>query len=117
MARSNYFKPSWHGYRNVMNSNNEVMTACQTRGETLAASASRQSGTEYVVDSRLGMTRVHTRVSTASAKDYFRERHYRALSIAIGMAGGAARFGGYGNAKAKRKFTATRGGRGRKGWS
>ena len=110
MARSNYFKPSWHGYRNVMNSHNQVMTACQMKGESIAASASIQSGSEYLVDSRIGMTRVHTRVSTVGSKEYFRERHYHALSIALGSMGGIPRSGGYANAKTKRKSIATRGG-------
>lgn len=110
MARGNYFKPSWHGYRNVMNSHNEVWTACEMRGASIAASAEAQSGIGYSVDTRLGMTRVHTRVSTVTKKDYYRERFYHALSIAIGSTGGLPRTRGYGGIGTKRKFTSTRGG-------
>lgn len=114
MAR-NRFEPSWHGYRNVMNSHNEVMTACQMKGESIAASAATQTGVDYSVDSRLGMNRVHTRVSTVGAKEYYRERHYHALSIALGSMGGIPRPKGYGGSATKRKFTAARGGSRRRG--
>lgn len=114
MAR-NHFKPSWHGYRNVMNSHNQVQTACEMKAESIAASASTQSGAVYSVDSRLGLTRLHTRVSTVGAKEYYRERHYHALSIALGSMGGIPRSRGYGGGAAKRKFTTTRGGSRRRG--
>lgn len=81
------FKASYTGYRAIMNGH-EVMTACQMRGESLAASASAQSGIDYDVNSRPGLNRIHTRVTTVSASDYFRERVYGALSIAVGSAGG-----------------------------
>lgn len=96
MARSG-FKPSYTGYRAVMNGQ-EVMDACQLRGESLAASASRQTGTDYDVNTRPGINRAHTRVTTVGVSDYFRERHYRGLSIALGSAGGQpseARRSGY----------------------
>lgn len=109
MARKNTFVPSYTGYRSVMNSHNEVMTACEVKGGAIAASASRQSGIDYRVDSVIGLNRVHTRVSTVTSADYFRERHYHALSIATSSMGGQASGArGYGSlmgrvAKADRK--------------
>lgn len=103
MARNGYFKPSWHGYRVVMNSSNDVMDACEVKAGAIAASAERQSGIDYMVDSRLGMNRIHTRVSTVTKADYYRERHYHALSIALGAAGGIPVTPAYGGRRHRRK--------------
>lgn len=89
MARGNYFKPSVTGYREVMNSRNDVMTACEIKAGAIGESAARQSGLHYVVDVQTGLNRVHARVSTdGSAAAYFRERYYHALSIATSTMGG-----------------------------
>lgn len=98
MARGNYFKPSVTGYREVMNGHNDVMTACEAKAGAIAASASRQSGLDYVVDVQTGLNRVHARASTdGSAAAYYRERHYHALSIATSTMGGHSAYeaGGY----------------------
>lgn len=72
-----------------MNSNNEVMAETIRVAEAIGASAAIQSGIDYVVDARTGINRVHARVSTPQdTKQYFREGHYRALSIALGAMGG-----------------------------
>lgn len=79
-----------------MNSHNEVMTACEIKAGAIAASAARQSGTTYQIDSIVGINRIHTRVSTVGSKDFFREAHYGALSIALGsMGGNVTRRSGY----------------------
>lgn len=103
MARGNYFKPSWHGYRYVMNSHNDVMTACEIRAGAIAGFASGLSGIDYMVDSQVGMNRVHTRVSTVTNADFYRERHYHALSIALGANGGHPSTRAYGGSRSKRK--------------
>lgn len=68
----------------------EVVTACEIKAGAIAASAARQSGTNYVIDSMRGLTRNHTRVSTSGSADFFRERQYGALRIAVSTAGGKA---------------------------
>lgn len=90
MARAGHFSPNPIGYREIMNGH-EMLSVCQERGEAFAASASRQSGTDYAVDSIRGLNRIHTRVTTTSIRDYMRERHYNALSIAVGQHGGSTR--------------------------
>lgn len=64
------------------------MTACEVKAGAIAASASRQSGTVYNVDSMTGLNRVHARVSTVGSVDFFREAHYHALAIALESMGG-----------------------------
>lgn len=87
-ARDNRFVPSYTGYREVMNGP-DAMRACEAQAASLAASASMQSGMTYTVDSMRGLNRIHTRVSTEpDIQSYMRERHYGALSIALGAAGG-----------------------------
>lgn len=90
MASGSYFKPNNAGYLAVLNGA-EARTACEVRAGALAASAARQSGTSYAIDSMQGLHRIHTRVSTVGAADYFRERQYRALAIAVGASGGRMR--------------------------
>lgn len=110
MAKKNYFKPSWHGYRYVMNSHNDVMTACEVKAGAIMARAEGLGGGPYVMDSQIGMNRIHTRVSTdGSTSSWFRERYTRALSIALGASGGSPHSGTYGASKGKRKkFSNTR---------
>ena len=94
MARSG-FRPNYAGYRAVL-LGNEARYACERAASTIAASAAGQSGIDYGIDSMQGLTRIHTRVSTQTTQDYYRERSYRALSIAVGAAGGhAAKTKGY----------------------
>ena len=114
-ARRNRFKPNYNGYREVMNGP-DAMRACEAQAHSLAGSASAQSGMDYTVDSMRGLNRIHTRVSTdGTIQSYMRERHYGALSIALGAAGGQvnARGGGYrtlgGRVKAARKKWETKG--------
>lgn len=87
MAKGNYFKPSYTGYRAVLNGG-DAKIACEFQAGLLTASASSQSGIDYAIDSMQGLNRIHTRVSTATKADFFRERHYHALSIAAGSLGG-----------------------------
>lgn len=87
-ARRNRFKPNYTGYRAVMNGP-DAMAACEKKGYEISASASAQSGMDYVVDSMRGLNRIHTRVSTdGTIQSYMRERVYGALSIAVATAGG-----------------------------
>lgn len=87
-ARKNRFVPSYTGYREVMNGP-DAMAACEKQAASLAGSASAQSGMTYEIDSIRGLNRIHTRVSTdGTIQSYMRERHYGALSIALGAAGG-----------------------------
>lgn len=81
------FKASYTGYRAIMNGP-PALEACEAQGHRLAASAAAQSGIDYDVNSVRGINRIHTRVTTTSQSDYFRERVYGALSIAVGAAGG-----------------------------
>lgn len=95
MARGNYFKPSYTGYRSVLNGP-DAKLACESKAVALAASAARQSGIDYAIDSMQGLNRIHTRVSTTSKADFFKERRYHALSIALGsMLGNPAGVGTY----------------------
>lgn len=103
MARGNRFKPGWHGYRYVMNGYNDVLDAGEVRAAAIAASAARQSGIDYMVDSQLGQNRFHVRVSTVTSADYYRERHYHALAIAVGAIGGNPSPAAYGGSRGKRK--------------
>lgn len=89
MARKNYFKPNAMGYRAIMNGP-PALEACETAAGHVAASASSQSGTDYYIDSQVGLNRIHTRVSTQGIKDYMREQHYHALAIACEAEGGTA---------------------------
>ena len=104
MARGNYFKPNAMGYRAVMNSRNDVMDVCELRAGSIAASAARQTGIDYLVDSQVGLNRIHTRVSTVTEQDYYRERHYHSLSIAIGAIGGTPNTSAYGGRRGKRSL-------------
>lgn len=70
----------------------DVRMACEAKATTIAVSASAQSGIDYGIDSMQGLTRIHTRVSTQTAADYFRERSYNALAIACSTAGGNASY-------------------------
>lgn len=88
MASLGRFKPNGAGYRAVMNGN-ELMGVCEAHAGRLAASASSQSGIDYRIDSRQGLNRIHTRVSTVTKVDYFRERSLRALAITAGQYGSA----------------------------
>lgn len=89
MQRGGRFIPNPTGYREVMNGP-QMLSHCQSVGDSLAASAARQSGTAYVVDSIRGLNRIHTRVSTPPDwKEWHRESHYHALAIAAGSQGGS----------------------------
>lgn len=87
MARNGYrINPS--GYREVLRGD-DALHACEERASFLAYFARGQSGTSYAIDSVRGVNRIHTRVSTTGAKDFYREGHYGALRTALGMAGGS----------------------------
>lgn len=86
-----------------MNSRNDVMTECERQANSLAGFAAGLSGIDYMVDSQVGMNRVHTRVSTVTNADFYRERHYHALSIALGANGGHPSTRAYGGSRNKRK--------------
>lgn len=83
MASGNRFVHSESGYRQVMNGP-EMFGVCDARGQVLAAQASGMSGSDYAVDTRRGINRIHTRVSTVGVGGYMRERSYGALAIAAG---------------------------------
>lgn len=86
MAR-NHFKRNPKGYREVLLSG-DARRACERAAASLAASAASKSGTDYGIDSMEGLKRIHTRVSTQTSEDFFRERKYHALEIAVSSAGG-----------------------------
>jgi len=90
LASGGHFRANYAGYRAVM-LGSEVRTACEVQAGAIAASAARQSGTDYRIDSVDGLNRIHTRVSTQTDADYYRERHYHALSIALGTVGGTVK--------------------------
>lgn len=87
MAKSG-FRPNVVTYRQIMNGDAGVISACEIAAHHISASAAVQSGTDYMVDSMRGLNRIHTRVSTSTVKDFFRESHYHALAIACATAGG-----------------------------
>ena len=85
------YVPNAMGYREVLNGR-VTLSEMQTRGEVLAASAARQSGIDYVVDSQQGLNRIHTRVSTPPGSvngrsPYLRERALRALAVVAAEGG------------------------------
>lgn len=82
------FRPNVMTYRQIMNGDAQVLTACEMAAGHLAGSAAAQSGTDYLIDSMRGLNRFHTRVSTVGIKDFMRERNYHALAIALADAGG-----------------------------
>lgn len=84
------FVPNRKGYIEIMNSDNEIWDECEWRAARLAAAATRISGIDYFIDTRRGLHRLHTRVSTEGTTDFFRERHHRALAAAVSAAGGHA---------------------------
>lgn len=86
MARKG-FKPNPAGYRAVLLSG-DARKACETAAASLSASAASQSGIDYGIDTMEGLNRIHTRVSTQTSEDFFRERKYHALEIAVSSAGG-----------------------------
>ena len=75
------------GYRAVLNGS-EMRHACEERAAQLAASAMRISGIVYDINSRTGLTRIHTRVTTQTKGDFFKENKSHALSTVCGAAGG-----------------------------
>lgn len=79
------FVPNPLGYREVLNGR-VTLAEMQSRGEMIAASATGQSGIDYVVDSQQGLNRIHTRVTTPADVSYFmRERSYMALAVVAGQ--------------------------------
>lgn len=98
-----------------MNSRNDVMNACEVKAGALAARAESMGGNVYVIDSQVGMNRIHTRVSTdGSSSSFHRERYTRALSIAVGAGGGNPRAGWRTGARGSRKKMFARKSRGRR---
>lgn len=103
MAKGKY-RVNWWGYRQILNGEPQIVTACENLGQQMAASASRQSGLIYTVDTMPGLNRIHTRVSTqgragqtrAGGEMYGRERAFNALAVALGQFGGNVRGGGGG---------------------
>ena len=66
----------------------EMRQACEEQAVKLAASAMRISGIVYDINSRAGLTRIHTRVTTQTKGDFLKERKSHALSTVCGAAGG-----------------------------
>lgn len=82
MARGNWFHHSESGYRAVLNGR-DARSACEAQAGRLKAAATAISGIDYDINSMAG-TRIHTRVTTVTQKDFFRERHHHALSMVCG---------------------------------
>lgn len=92
---ANRFVHNRSGYGYVLNASPEIGNQCQLVGEGLASSMTRQSGADYTVDTRHGMTRFHTRVSTSARnsdgswnRGYFREQALAAMPVALTQHGG-----------------------------
>lgn len=63
MAKNGRFKPSWSGYRQVLQGD-DVMQALEGKAAILAGRATAISGHAYTIDSVVGLTRIHTRITT-----------------------------------------------------
>jgi len=66
----------------------DAQNACNIAAYNLAGAASGISGIDYEVNSMVGITRIHTRVTTVTTSDYWRERHHNALRMACETMGG-----------------------------
>lgn len=80
MARGRYrINPA--GYAFLLNEDPNTFSICEYAGNAAAAQAHMLGGAsaEYVVDSRSGSRRIHTRVTTANTAAFFSERKWHAL--------------------------------------
>lgn len=100
MAKRGHFEANFMGFREIMNGPAGI-DACERAAAELSASATAQSGIDYGIDSMRGLNRIHTRVSTQTDKDRFRERHYGALATACSAMGGQAEGAGYRTLKSR----------------
>ena len=66
----------------------EMRGACEEQAARLAASAMRISGIVYDINSRAGINRIHTRITTQTKSEFWKERQSHALSTVCGAAGG-----------------------------
>ena len=84
MGRTGFFK-NRRGYSEVLNREPEIRDICQQAGLHAAQDAFALGGrsASYVVDTRSGATRFHTRVATADRSAYFSERKWHALRNSI----------------------------------
>lgn len=79
MARAGRFVPKRKGYLEALNGD-DAITHCHSIGESICQTANMAGHGEYTVDSIHGKRRIHTRVSTADEKSFWRERHHKTLS-------------------------------------
>ena len=78
----NWYHHSERGYHAVLNGV-DARNACEAQAGRLKAAATGISGIDYGINSMSG-TRIHTRVTTVTKADFFRERHHHALSMVCG---------------------------------
>lgn len=77
-----WYHHSESGYRAVLNGP-DARSACEAWAGRLKAAATGISGIDYHINS-MGGTRIHTRLTTVTRNDFFRERHYHALQMVAG---------------------------------
>ena len=87
MARGGKFYANYVGYRSIMNGAPGI-DACELAADAIRGAATAISGIDYYVDSMRGLNRIHTRVSTVTDSDRFRERRHNALATACASMGG-----------------------------
>lgn len=85
LARGVY-KHNPSGYAYVLKGP-DSKAACETKAFELRDRARAMSGSTYKVDSMVGRTRIHTRVSTSGTNEFYQERRTRALRQVTGGRG------------------------------
>lgn len=80
------FKHSTSGYAYVLKGP-DSKSACETKAFELRDKARAMSGSTYKVDSMVGQTRIHVRVSTSGTNEFYQERRTRALRQVTGGRG------------------------------
>ena len=78
-----WFHHNERGYHAVLNGQ-DARSACEAQAGRLKAAATAISGIDYDINSMQGVSRIHTRGTTVTQKDFFRERHHHALSMVCG---------------------------------
>lgn len=85
LARGVYkHNPSGYGY---VLKGPDAKSACEIKAAELRARARGISGNTYRIDTMVGQTRIHTRVSTNGTNEFYQERRTRALRQVTGGRG------------------------------